>query len=165
VVYITIDIHIIDWKDRIESLNWFLDLSQKYGQHLCQHKLCNKFLDVVMKLMSDSNSKVAIAATCAFAEMIPMIKIALQNSAVNVWGGVFTVLSSSNMQVRQNSEVVFQLLCQELDLNYSVQPLCHSITLMYLYLDIIYGHQKSKGVALNMLAGSDIQLYTLHYHI
>ncbi|CAD8204105.1 unnamed protein product [Paramecium pentaurelia] len=139
-----------DWKQKKEAIDWLCNFVKKEAQALNGHKYSNKFLDLLCKLIDDGNKNIALYTCEQFIQLVEPLKFPIQNNYVNVWNGVFKVVSSTNNSVRQSAESLFHELMINIDIQYSLPQIQHLI---------LYGPAKSKGIAITMLANFVQQFY------
>ncbi|CAK64536.1 unnamed protein product (macronuclear) [Paramecium tetraurelia] len=139
-----------DWKQKKEAIDWLCTFAKKEAQALNGHKYSNKFLDLLCKLIDDGNKNIALYTCEQFIQLVEPLKLPLQNNYVNIWNGVFKVVSSTNNSVRQSAESLFHELMIHIDIQYSLPQIQHLI---------LYGPAKSKGIAITMLANFVQQFY------
>ena len=133
-----------DWKTRLEALKDLTDFVEKNCEDLLKSKQANNFLDTYLKLIGDSNAKVALQAIQNFKDLIINIKSLIEANLQNVLNGIFGVLGSFNAGLRSSAGELMQELMECFEKTLFVQGLCNGV---------MYAVSKARSMILIKLLG------------
>ncbi len=133
-----------DWKNRLESVKELGYLAKNNAEELIKGKFGYVFLDVFLKLMIDSNAKVALQTISSFRDIIDEIKGLIQQNLMNVLNAIFQVLGSFNAGIRKGGEELLDIFVKKFEKSAFIQGFCNGV---------LFAVSKAKGLILVKLMG------------
>lgn len=131
-----------NWRTRVEAIDSLENIALKYTEQL---KLSGKFilvLDSFVKLLNDTNVKVSLRAVNVFEKFIPLFKTNLEQNVHLMLESLASNLCSTNVALKNKSDVLIDLLVETLEALSLLQPFVHVI---------VYGNSRAKTIMIQHL--------------
>ncbi len=134
-----------DWKVRVEAIDTLMGLAEKDAETL---QLCPKFvlvLEALVKGLSDSNSKVSLKAVSALERFVPLFKTGIEQHVTLLLGGLCNNICSTNVPLKNKSDIIIDLLIDTIESVYLAQPFVHLA---------LYGNARARPTIVLHLCGT-----------
>jgi len=131
-----------NWRTRVDAIDSLEKIALKYIEQL---KLSGKFilvLDSFVKLLNDTNVKVSLRVINAFEKLIPFFKTNLEQNVHLMLESLASNLCSTNVSLRNKSDILIDLLIETLEPVSLLQPFVHTI---------VYGNSRAKAIMIQHL--------------
>lgn len=133
------------WKTRLDSIDTLMSVAEKIGKNLPTSGKFLMVLQLLIKGLTDTNTKVALKAMGALEKFIPMFKTGIEQNAQSLLTGLSTALCSANAALKNKADLLIDLLIDTVETVHLAQPLVHII---------LYGNSRARPVMLVHLCGN-----------
>ena len=134
-----------NWKLRFDSLNGLMQMAERTQDEL---QISNKFvlvLETLIKGVTDSNAKVAFKAIEVLEKFIPLFKTGIEQNAQLVLTGLSANLCSTNILLRNKTDLLIDLLVDTLESDCLAEGLVHLA---------LYGNSRARAPIISHLCGT-----------
>ena len=131
-----------DWRSRVDAINSLENIGKKYTEALSYSGKFILVLDSFVKALNDINIKVSLKAVSALEQFVPLFKTNLEQNAHLVLESLATNLCSTNVALKNKSDVLIDLLVETLEATTLIQPFVHVI---------LYGNLRAKPIMIQHL--------------
>eukprot|EP00826_Nyctotherus_ovalis_P065707 TRINITY_DN9663_c0_g4_i1.p1 TRINITY_DN9663_c0_g4~~TRINITY_DN9663_c0_g4_i1.p1 ORF type:complete len:244 (+),score=55.97 TRINITY_DN9663_c0_g4_i1:206-937(+) len=151
------------WRARVEAVDSLEGIALKFPNQLQHSAKFILVLDFLAKLLNDTNVKVSLRAIATLEKFVPLFKTNLEQSVHLLLEPLSTNLSSTNLALKNKSDVLIDLLVETLEPTSLLQPFVHvmlygraKVTMIQHLCDILPDVHKQKPglIAKHVFAGA-----------